>query len=582
MTLMAGCGGDSGNGGSPEDVTTAGGDVEPRDNSFANTTTDNPTNWQHNIYNFTTPFEHEMQNDMFQRYNIETGEYMEYALEIDEWAPKEERVVLKVRDGLTWHNGDPGDPVTGKDLKAKFGCEKIVGSTPADHYTGWQVVGDKKLQLNLNGQVSKPIFREALNYYWLDTPYRLYGEYVESWEDASTEDERASVKNKLRNDTFDEPYGNGPFQFVERTKNRYRMELYEHHPDADQINWKYWDVNRVSTDTASVVLNMPSSEVDMLRNYNPPQSVYNSRKEAHKINQLPALWGQSLPFNLDNKDFKNIRVRQAIAEFISRKEAARNYGRFGAPVEAPSGLVGNIAGDNSKSDRWKNWVSEEGAKALHRYRDPERGRRLLREQGYEKVDEQWQRPDGSVFEIPIKVPADYTDWHPVYQTIVSNLKDEGIKASLKMIDSTAYWSDHYLAGEYVAASTGWTLQNQHPFYTNGMYYNVDNVFMNFEPKELKAPPYGEPDGELQKVDIEGLMADLRTSTADTEKQYIDKIAWITNQTIPMLPLIEINDVVWMTDDDWVWKPDKDDPAWQSKWPQWWFPRMGLMKAKAKQ
>ncbi|GCF14149.1 hypothetical protein Harman_20840 [Haloarcula mannanilytica] len=589
--MIAGCGGsggsESGGGGgdgsSSGEVTTAGGDIQPVDNAFANTTTDNPTNWQHNVYNFTTPYEHEMQNDQFQRYNIETGEYTEYALQIDEWAGSEERVVLKVRDGLTWHNGDPGDPVTGEDLKAKFGCEQIVGNTVADHYTDMQVVGDKKLELTLDGQVNKPIFRESLNYQWIDTPYRLYGKYIEAYEDATTDSERSDVKSQLRNDTFEEPYGNGPFQFIERSENRYRMELYEHHPDADQINWQYWDVQRVSTDTASVALNMvPDGDVDTIRNYNPPASVYNNRQEGHLTTQLPALWGQALPFNCEHEDFGNVRVRQAIAEFIDRKSAAESYGQFGQFVEAPSGLVGNIAGDNSPSDRWKDWVSEEGASALHRYRDAERGRQLLRDEGYEKVDGQWQRPDGSRLELPITVPSDLTDWHPIYQTVVGSLEQEGIKAELKMVDSTSYWSDHYLAGDYVGASTGWTLQNQHPFYTFGMYFRTDNEFMNLTPGELQAPPFGEPDGDLQDVDIDGLMNDLRTSTGETQTEYIDQLAWIMNQTLPMIPLIEINDVLWMTDDDWDWKPEMSDSAWQTKWPQWWFPRMGLLKAKGSQ
>jgi len=48
----------------------------------------------------------------------------------------------------------------------------------------------------------------------------------------------------------------------------------------------------------------------------------------------------------------------------------------------------------------------------------------------------------------------------------------------------------------------------------------------------------------------------------------------------MLPLLEINDVAWMTDDDWSWEPAKDSSEWQTKWPQWWFPRMGQMNAKS--
>ncbi|MFB6201693.1 MAG: ABC transporter substrate-binding protein [Halorhabdus sp.] len=566
------------------DTTEDGGDtttaqqIVPADNSFANQTTDNLTNYQYNHLNFQQGWHHPMQFEYFQRYNIANDEYTEWGLTVEEWAPEEERAVIGIMDGLTWHNGDP---VTGEDLATKFATEALINGEIAQHFTDLSVAGDRSLELTLAGAVNRSIFQEALNYYWIDTPDRKYGKYREMWRDATTDKEKADARSKMRNATFDEPFGNGPFQFESVDSNRLRMSLYEDHPHADRINFDYWDVVRVSTDTASVVLNMvPDGDVDMVRNYTAPQSVLKQKKEGHLLQYLPALWGQSLPFNCSHKWFKNIRVRQAIAEFVDRQLAARNYGEFGQPVEAPSGLVGNIAGDNSKSDRWKQWVSNEGAKELHRYRNKERGRRLLREQGFQKSGGTWQAPDGQPFKFSIKVPADYTDWHPIYQTVAGSLQQEGIQASIEMIDSTSYWPDHYLATNFEVASTGWTLQYQHPYYTNNMYYNIDSKFMGLgKASTVEAPPFGKPDGELRTWDIDKLMDNLRTSSPENEKEYIDKLSWVTNQMIPMLPLIEINDILWMTDDDWKWEPAKDDPVWQAKWPQWWFPRMGLMGAK---
>lgn len=597
MMILAGCSGDQstdttdgtttdGSGGTDSDTTV--GDFVPADNSFANYTTDNPTNWQHNTYNFTKPFLHPMQNDMFQRWNIQTGEYTDYALSIAEYDRQNQRAVVEVREGLTWHNGDPGDPVTAEDVMTKFVCEAAVNSTIAGLYKASEieVVGDRRIELPLDGKVNKEIFRRSLNNWWLNAPHHRYREYVERFMDATSDKERNSVRTDLRSATFDEPFGNGPFQFKSHSSNRYRLELYEHHPDADKINFQYWDVVRASTDTSSVVLNMiPDGDIDMVRNFNPPQSVWKKRKpkQGHKNNQLPALWGQALTFNCGHEDFGNVRVRQAIAEFINRDLVARNYGQWGVGVEAPSGLVGNINGQNQKTDRWKNWVTDKGAKQLHRYRNPERGRRLLREAGYQKNGGQWRRSDGTPLELPIKVPADYTDWHPIFKTVSGLLQQEGIKSSVKMIDSTSYYPDHYLEGNYVGASTGWTLGRDNPFYTFGQWFRplADKVYkMNFKPTEVEAPPLGKPDGELQSVDVRQLFENVRNASSDNLQQAVTEFAWVANQFVPMLPLIEINDVVWLTDDDWNWKPADDDPKWQAKWPQWWFPRMGLMEAKS--
>jgi len=592
MAGLAGCssGGDGssnqtdGSGSESGDQSSSGGG----DNSFANYTTANPTNWQFNVYNFTQPFNHPLQTDMFQRWNIETDEFTDYALSIAEYDRSNERVVMEVREGLTWHNGDPGDPVTAEDVRSKFVCEAAVNSTLAGLYdaAGIEIVGDRQVEIPLAGKVNEDIFRQSLNNWWLDAPYHRYKDYVDRFLDATSDEERSAVRSDLRSDTFDEPYGHGPFKFVSRSPNRYRMERYDHHPDADQLDFQYWDVIKASSETSSVVLGMvPDGDIDMVRNFTPPQSVLQqaNNKDGLLTSNLPALWGQGLPFNCGHEDFGNIRVRQAIAEIINRDLVARNYGQFGVPVQAPSGLVGNINGQNEQVDSWKRWVTDEGAEALHQYQNPERGRRLLREQGYTKEGGKWLRPDGQQLSMPIKCPSGYTDWHPIYQTVASILSEEGIDSTVEMIDDTAYYPNHYLEGNYVAASTGWTLGRDNPYYTFGQWFRplADKVYkMNFKPTEVEAPPLGEPDGDLQSVDIRELFNNVKTASGEELQQAVTEFAWVANQFVPMLPLLEINDVAWMTDDDWSWEPAKDSSEWQTKWPQWWFPRMGQMNAKS--
>jgi peptide/nickel transport system substrate-binding protein len=567
---LAGCSGgasDSGEG-------STGDDFEPVDNSFVTGTNDNPTNWQYNVYNFTQPGLHPMQNDMFQRYHISRGEYSPYALSIEKY--QDTTAVLKVRDGLTWHNGDPGDPVTNDDLYTKLVLDAIVGDTISTLWTDIKKKGDRAVELTLDGTIGKPLFHDALNYYWLETPYRKYKKYVERWEDATTDKARKTLATDLRNAAFDKPHGNGPFQFEKMSSRRYRMSRYDHHPDADKINWDYWDIERVSTNWTSVLL---GGQVDAKRNFTAPESLFKTKPDWLQPAFLPALWGHSLAFNNDHKDFGNIRVRQAICEFIDRGACAKNYGRFGQPVQAPSGLVGNINSQNEPSNRWKGKVSKQGAKQLHRYDNPKRGRRLLREEGYKKVNGQWQRPDGSPLKMPIKVPS-YDDWQPVYETIASNLREEGIDSKMITIEPTAYWSKHYLAGDFVAASTGWTLQRTTPYYVFDMYYNIDAEFMSVKPSKIEVPPVGKPDGKLQSVNIQKLMNELHVSSGDRTIELRDKLAWITNQTVPLLQIQEINDPVWFTTDDWN-VPAPDDPVYQSKWPLWWFPRMGKLQAEGK-
>lgn len=579
---LAGCSGDGGGDGAADDSEAEGsesssGEFEPASDTFVEYTTDNPTNYQFNHLNLTNPFAHAMQNDWLQRYNFATGEITPYAVSIEEFSG--ETAVLQVREGLTWHNGDPGDPVTADDLYTKLVTDAIIGDTISTLWTDIERAGDRSVELSLIGTVNEALFEDALNYYALETPYRMYEDYVERWEDATTDDEIADVKADLRADSFDEPKGFGPFQFEERSSNHLRMSKYEHHPDADQINWDYWELQRKSTDTASVLLGM---EVDGIRNYTGPKSVFEQKPDALEVASIPAVWGHSLPFNHEDDDVGDVRVRQAIAEFVDRDACANNYGQFGQPVTVPSGLVGNINGQNEQTDRWTDRVSDEMADQLHRYDDPERGRELLRDAGYQKDDGTWYKPDGDPFEIPIKVPAGLNDWHPVYQTVVSNLTQEGIESSMVTIEESAYWADHYLNGDFKAASTGWTLQRDSVYYTSDMYYNIDTEFMNLDPENLQAPPVGELDGEMEDVDPRQVMDDLLvTQDEDEAEQLRDELAWITNQTLPLLPIQEINDPCWFNTQDFEIPPTEEE-IYQAKFPLWWLPRQGELQAKSAQ
>ncbi|WP_218927103.1 ABC transporter substrate-binding protein [Halosimplex pelagicum] len=576
---LAGCsnnsGGDGGDGGDDGDGGdgTAGGDFEPADNAMTEGVTVNPTNYQFNPFNLTQPFSHDMQNDWFQRYNIANEEITPSAIEVTNF--EGESATLKVRDELTWHNGDPGDPVNADDLYAMLVADTVTNGTIGSLWTEINRAGDKSVELTLDGTVARDLFDDGLNYYQLEAPWRKYKDYVERWEDTTTATAVDDIRTDLRGDSFDEPHGNGPFEVADISGSRIRMEKYDHHPDADNINWDYWDLERVSTDTASVLVGM---EVDAFRNYNPPQSVFENVPDAMESAALPALWGQSLPFNHNDEDFQNVRVRQAVTEFIDREAAANNYGRWGQPVEAPSGLVGNIDGQNEQSDRWRNKVSDEMADTLHRYRDPERGRRLLRDAGYQKDDGTWYKPNGDPFELTIKVPT-HNDWHPLYQTIADNLSSEGISSEMQTIETTTYWSDHYLANEYKVAATGWTLQRSSPYYVWDQYYNVDVNFLGIDPTSVMAPPVGEPDGELQEHDVTELQSELLVARGDRYQELTDQMAWITNQTLPMLQIHEINDATWYRTDNWE-IPPTDDPAYQAKFPLWWLPRMGELQAKS--
>lgn len=541
------------------------------DRALTEPTTDTPTDWQFNVFNPSQEFGHAMNNDQFVWYHSGRDEFEWRLVEVAELEPG--HAVVEMEDDRYWHDdGERGRNVDAEDLRTKLIMENIMGSDLGVLYEDVEITGDHTVELDLPGEINPEVFYTGWTNMWLETRAEQYEEFVERWEDGEEE-----LRPELENMTLEEIEGHGPFEVVEITDTRLRMELFEDHPDAENINWQYWDLDRVGADTTQVVL---GNEVDAIRNLTAEESILESRPDDLTVGFLPALWGLALPFNHDHEDFGNVRVRQAITEFIDRDGVANSYGRYGEAVQVPSGLLGNIDSENEPTDEWRDWVSEDAADMLYEYDDPERGRRLLEEEGYELDDGEWYRPDGERFELVIKIPANITDWHPVYQTIEGQLRQEGIDSSIQAIDDTTYWPNHYLDGNYDLAATGWTLQNAYPYFTFNMYYNIDAPFLNLDSEELEAPPMGEPDGELERVDVDGLMEDLRVADEDEAEELIGELAWITNQTLPLLPVTEINDTVWFWEDEWsVPDPEEDSELYQSKWPLWRFPREGHLQAR---
>ncbi|WP_241175283.1 ABC transporter substrate-binding protein [Natronolimnobius sp. AArcel1] len=572
--LVAGCagGGDDENGGAADERPSFDPDEDERvDTALIQPTTDNPTNWQYNIYNPSQEFGHEMNNDQFVWYHMERDEFTWRLIDIAEY--EDDHALVDLADDRYWHSD--GENVDAEDLRTKLILEDIMSGDLGAVFEDVSISGDHQVEMDLAGTINPEVFDTSWTNMWLDTRADQYDQFVERWEDGESIDD---IRPDLENYELDEIEGHGPFEAVNVTDNLFEMELVEDHPDADQINFTRWEIHRVGSDTGEVLM---GNEVDTIRNFTAEDAVLDNRPDDLTVGHLPAMWGMALPFNLDHEHVGNVRVRQALAEFIDREGVASSYGPYGEAVEAPSGLVGNIDGENNPSDAWTDWITDEGADALHRYDDVERGRDLLREEGYSRDDEQWYTPDDEEFELTITMPADTTDWHPVYQTVEGQLRQEGINADVEAVDDTVYWSDYYLDGDYDLASTGWTLQNSYPYFTFRMYYIIDAQYLNLDTDDVVAPPIGEPDGDLESVDVVGLLEELQTTQDEAESvELIEEIAWVTNQYLPMLPLTEINDTVWFWEDEW-WVPDpvEESETYQSKWPLWQFPRTGNLRAR---
>lgn len=73
-------------------------------------------------------------------------------------------------------------------------------------------------------------------------------------------------------------------------------------------------------------------------------------------------------------------------------------------------------------------------------------------------------------------------------------------------------------------------------------------------------PVGEPDGETQTMNIKQTVQDMeKTDDQDELKEMVQTVAWMYNQRLPQLPLLQGFHQAAVSRDEWQ-MPDKEDDA----------------------
>ena len=455
--------------------------------------------------------------DRFMKYNLATQEYSGYV--ISDYTLDGTSLTLNVREGQTWHNGDP---VTATDVANQIKLDIYNGGSLGgfiapedDGKVSERVVAsdDTTVEVTLTEAVNEDILLAYLQPKYLIAHDGTYGEYVEALDSASTEDERSQALGNLTGMTVPEPVGCGPFQFEDADTQRTLLTKYDDHPDAGNIDYPeaeylYKPQNQgrwnslINEETdGSATLFMPSNKLRQL-----PDSV--------QVSLIPRHWGMGLVFNFEESPVDDARVRKAIAHVVNREAVAKNSGAGTNSKIActyPSGLTGEFNGQIEGA--WLDGVVDEFETYGRGSAQTDRAAELLRDAGYEKSGGTWQK-DGEPLTIPIKGPSGFSDWVAGANTMVSQLKDFGIDARANMLDSSTYWGQDYANGDFVVGLQGWASYSQsHP------YFHFQWIFDSWDannawnlPSEYEAPVLHEDVRSGETVAPGDLVAELSVAS----------------------------------------------------------------------
>lgn len=281
-------------------------------------------------------------------------------IELEPWAAEEVETVddttieIILREGMEFHDGEP---VTAEDVQFsyEFGAEEstwVAGRVEV--LESIDVENDRELTFTLS-EPSAPFFSAALARVMIIPPHE--------WEDVPAE-EPMDWANL-------EAVGSGPFRVVEGDSEQVILEANEDHfnpPNVDRVT-------RVNiADMPGGVRAFEDGALEMLSWELSPDDV--ARFEGEDWVGLESSLMTSVHhfgYNLRNEPFDDLAVREAISHCIPRDDIiGAIYADLAIPIDAPI------------SSGFEEWYNDE-LEAIEF--DPERGREILEEAGYEWDDD---------------------------------------------------------------------------------------------------------------------------------------------------------------------------------------------------
>jgi peptide/nickel transport system substrate-binding protein len=277
------------------------------------------------------------------------------------WAATETTVVdettvdVTLREGMTWHDGEP---VTPEDVKFTF--EFVPEHSPdfaprTRQIESVDVTGDLSVRFNLNQPYAPLVSLTFVTVY-------LLPEHV--W--ASVPDETDAVRDWPN----DEAIGSGPFRLdFWRKQEEVGLTRFEDHFSAPKVaNVSYLPVADASVATRS--LESGGSDTMAQQAFIPTASIERLRENPDiDIVEVPNHGPQHLSFQVQRRPGNDVAFRRAVAWTIPRRDIVETiFGGFGT-VEKDS-LV------TTPNTAWHN------TDLPQRTYDPERARSILTEAGY--------------------------------------------------------------------------------------------------------------------------------------------------------------------------------------------------------
>ncbi|MCX7781391.1 MAG: peptide ABC transporter substrate-binding protein [Negativicutes bacterium] len=333
-------------------------------------------------------------------------------------------VAYRLRPGITWHDGTP---LTSGDVKFtwEFIMNRKVNVISRDGY-------DKIAAIETpDAQTVILRFRE---------PYApvltLFPVILPRHALASAGDYNKAGFNRS-------PVGTGPFKFKEwRIAEAIVLEANPNYhrgrPKLDGILYK------ILPETTILLTQLKAGEVDVVSNIGFAQLDQVKAIDNVRTVITPNMIWEHLDFNLDNELFQDVRVRKAISLAIDRQAIITN-------------TLKNVASPAAGDQPPVSWGYNPTLKPVSR--NVEAARELLAQAGWKPGSDGILVKDNKRMSFGLTTTAGNKTRETVAQAIVQQLKEIGVEAEIRLIETPVFFGDVLKNRRFETAMYAWVAGN---------------------------------------------------------------------------------------------------------------------------
>ncbi|WP_049903539.1 ABC transporter substrate-binding protein [Halococcus agarilyticus] len=492
-----------------------------------------------------------------------------------EWNIGSDKTTISLRK-QSWANGDP---VTSTDLVTRLKLGKYFGHPVWDSIESVQETGDRSVELShVSGSINEDVFRMNLLGMRMSTPERMYGEYLESLEDASSDSEVESAKGELVSWTLKEPPSCGPVKFESASSAGITTPVREGgHPAVDKLNFPTVEWQMVSGHQGGVA-DLINHKIDVFHGL-VTEKIEQRFPDWVTLVRYPVYNGLCLDFNHTNEVLAKREVRQAIAHLVNRTNGTQNMSKIMySAVKAPHGLPGTLSGTPKQ---WLGDTLDQLTQYGYDSSNESKAESLLQEAGLQKQNGRWRKENGEKFTLTVRAPTDWS-WVRMGQTISDTLDSFGINVDYQPKESSVLYGQFHSQGKWDLITGNWGGDLPHPASSLPTVIANNNEVLQKNaaiPTSVDVPmPVGDTEGSLETVDIQKHLSTISTSTGQEAKDAVKKVTWAINQGLPAMPMNEKLDQRSYDSTEWA-MPKKADPRMSVNFPVEFMLDRGIIKAK---